>query len=97
MIKIHFLTNQQKQIVAFSINGHAGYAVKGSDIVCSAVSFLSLAITNHLVGASIQQNESGCLVVTHIPLTIGNIELVETLRDGLIQLAGQYPKHVQIV
>lgn len=97
MIKIHFLTNQQKQIVAFSINGHAGYAVKGSDIVCSAVSFLSLAITNHLVGASIQQNENGCLVVTHIPFTIGNITLVEALQDGLVQLARQYPKHVQIV
>lgn len=97
MIKIHFLTNQQKQIVAFSINGHAGYAVKGSDIVCSAVSFLSLSITNHLVGASIQQNDNGCLVVTHIPFTIGNITLVDTLQDGLMQLASQYPKHVQIV
>lgn len=97
MIKIHFLTNQQKQIVAFSINGHAGYAAKGSDIVCSAVSFLSLAITNHLVGASIQQNENGCLVVTHIPFTIGNVTLVEALQDGLVQLARQYPKHVQIV
>lgn len=97
MIKIHFLTNQQKQIVAFSINGHARYAVKGQDIVCSAVSFLSLSITNHLVGASIQKNDNGCLVVTHIPFTIGNMTLVDTLQDGLMQLASQYPKHVQIV
>lgn len=97
MIRIHFLTNQQKQTVAFSISGHADYAVKGQDIVCSAVSFLSLTITNHLIGASIQQNESGCLVVTHIPFTIDNMTLVDTLQDGLMQLASQYPKHVQIV
>ena len=41
MIKIHIRRNEAQQIVACSINGHAGYDEHGYDIVCAAVSVLS--------------------------------------------------------
>ena len=42
MITINIKRNKEKQIVSFSLNGHAGYDVNGKDIVCAAVS----AVTN---------------------------------------------------
>jgi uncharacterized protein len=37
---------KQKKIVAFNIEGHAEYAEEGSDIVCSAVSAVSIGTAN---------------------------------------------------
>jgi uncharacterized protein YsxB (DUF464 family) len=42
MITINIKRNKKKEIVSFSLNGHAGYDVNGKDIVCAAVS----AVTN---------------------------------------------------
>ena len=45
MITINIKRNDKNEIVKFSLNGHAGYAESGSDIVCAAVS----AITNMII------------------------------------------------
>lgn len=42
MITINIKRNDKNEIVSFKLDGHAGYAKKGNDIVCSAVS----AVTN---------------------------------------------------
>lgn len=34
------------EIIGFHVSGHAGYAEHGSDIICSAVSVLSMSIAN---------------------------------------------------
>ena len=38
MITINIKRNDKKEIISFSLNGHAGYDVNGKDIVCAAVS-----------------------------------------------------------
>lgn len=42
MITINIKRNDKNEIVSFMLDGHAGYAKKGNDIICSAVS----AVTN---------------------------------------------------
>lgn len=49
MIEVTFYTNQEDRIWSFCIHGHAGYAPEGEpDIVCAAVSALSLNTVNGL-------------------------------------------------
>ena len=49
MIEATFYTNADGRIWGFQIHGHAGYARKGApDIVCSAVSALSINTVNGL-------------------------------------------------
>jgi uncharacterized protein YsxB (DUF464 family) len=45
MITINIKRNYKNEIVKFSLDGHAGYAESGNDIVCAAVS----AITNMII------------------------------------------------
>ena len=63
MIKIHIRRNEAQQIVACSINGHAGYDEHGYDIVCAAVSVLSCTAILGLQSVAEQQgiyeNSSG--------------------------------------
>ncbi len=46
MIKATLFLNQDDKYVGFSIKGHAGYADKGQDIVCAAVSTLAITTCN---------------------------------------------------
>ena len=39
---------KSNQYLGFDINGHAGYAEEGSDIICAAVSVLSLNTLNSI-------------------------------------------------
>lgn len=49
MIEATFYTNEQDRIWSFEIHGHAGFAQNGDpDIVCAAVSALSLNTVNGL-------------------------------------------------
>lgn len=48
MTKITFYRNEKKDIVKYIFDGHTGYDVHGSDIVCSAMSVLALAGFNAL-------------------------------------------------
>lgn len=45
MITSKFYIKNHK-IIGFHVSGHAGYAEHGSDIICSAVSVLSMSIAN---------------------------------------------------
>lgn len=46
MITATFLYNEGRQITGFTVVGHAGYAQAGSDIVCAAVSALTINTIN---------------------------------------------------
>ncbi len=46
MIKAIFYLNQDEKYVGFDIRGHAGYEESGKDIICSAVSALSITTVN---------------------------------------------------
>ncbi len=48
MIRAEVLKDKEGCYVSFSCKGHAGYADKGSDIVCSAVSLLVINTANSI-------------------------------------------------
>ena len=41
MINVKAIYNEDNEICGFRVEGHAGYAERGSDIICAAVSALS--------------------------------------------------------
>ena len=48
MIKVTIYQNSEGEITGVSIQGHAGYADNGSDIVCAAVSVLAQNTVNSI-------------------------------------------------
>ena len=48
MIKISFFKNSDSVYTGFKALGHAGYAISGQDIVCSAVSVLIINTINSI-------------------------------------------------
>ncbi|MEJ1306834.1 ribosomal-processing cysteine protease Prp [Latilactobacillus sakei] len=48
MIKADFIVNADSQIISFQITGHADSGPYGSDIVCAAVSAVSIGTINSL-------------------------------------------------
>jgi len=46
MIKVTSIQNEKDEVCGFRVEGHAGYAKKGQDIICSAVSVLATNTVN---------------------------------------------------
>jgi len=101
MIKIDLFKNEKNLIVAYEVNGHAGYAQEGQDIVCAAVSVLTMAAINgieeHLKRDLAYECSDGQLKVTlkQTPDDLTQAVLV-TMEMGLKDIAEQYPKRVRI-
>ena len=88
----------------YSAKGHSGYAEEGSDIVCAAVSSLSVTCVNSLeslcgVKAVILKNGSGELAFDLPASTDGIVHdtdlLMGALGQGLKDLAEQFPENIQ--
>lgn len=88
-----------------SISGHAGYAPAGQDIVCSAVSILSMALENMVIdhAESMQpkiHRKNGERKISCSP-TKGNTRrcttIFDTIYGGFELLAMNYPDHVQVI
>ncbi len=92
--------------------GHTGYAEEGSDILCAAVSSMSLLVVNTMqdgYGAQVDyqvDEETPCLSVAVPALIAGDIDenvrfavsrLIEAYRRQLQELAGDYPKYIRVV
>ena len=62
MTKVTVYKNEQNECVGFKAYGHAGYAEEGEDIVCAAISVLTINTMNAIdtftdVEAEVQSNE----------------------------------------
>jgi uncharacterized protein YsxB (DUF464 family) len=93
MIKAVFYLRKQ-DVIGYEITGHAHFAIKGSDIVCAAVSVLSQAITAELNNAVLNDCEG--ISVRLIEPNVRNRVLCETLIHGLKQIEEQYPKNLKV-
>lgn len=91
MIKVTFKENE------FNIIGHADYSEKGTDIVCAAVSFLSLVVANSMMKAghtTYTSTSDGEMIVKFKSKKV-KIQY-EMLKTGLIELEKQYPAYIEI-
>lgn len=83
-----------------TISGHAGYAERGKDIVCAAVSALaqtlarSLDMQTHDV-VETEQRE-GYIAIKYMNLSDAGKNLVDSFFVGMEMIAHEYPEHVTI-
>lgn len=106
MIRIVFLERGDK-LIGFEAKGHAGYAERGADIVCAAVSGILITAANGLEAVARapvetrQDDESGLLAA----VLAANPEqeaaeragvILETARLGLLEIEKQYPDFVRV-
>lgn len=103
MIKCKFLLNGDK-LLAVTIEGHAGYAEEGSDIVCAAATTLSCAIGDGIVEvlgvkAKCSANE-GNIIIDISKNSTEEIEecqvLMKTLQLGFKNLELNYGNYIKV-
>ena len=90
-----------------SIDGHAGYASTGSDIVCAAVS----AVAQTLISALMQEHNDDKLCVRELDVNDGSVyievepfdfsqertsTIIETCMAGFNYLEEEFPEYIQI-
>ena len=88
------------------VNGHAGYAEEGKDIVCAAISMLTDALGGVLEEAEERgrcehkiRDGDGSTVITADPTMGSRQEIKAYFRmavTGFRMLQEQYPKHIEI-
>jgi hypothetical protein len=93
-------------ITGFEISGHTGYAENGSDIVCSAVSAIAQTMVIGLretlyleVLVHMEEGKLSCKLpgLMAQKARVNASILFETLRLGIINIAEQYPDHVEVI
>ena len=67
MTKVTIYKNLKKECVGFRVFGHAGYAEEGEDIVCAAISILTINTMNAIetftdIKASLETDEEQGLI-----------------------------------
>ena len=101
MINISIYQNEQDEYTGFRMEGHAGYAKRGQDIVCAAVSVLVINTINSLdqitgEKMNVESDENSgiirCRLVNH-PLKETSKALMDSLVLGLSQIEKQYGKN----
>lgn len=107
MTTVTLLTSQD-MLCGFSCVGHAGYAAAGSDIVCAAISVLTATCANSLesvagIQVKVQRRPKDAFLQVLLPEDITKEQrhdsqiLIKSLRQGMDDLAAQYPEHVQLL
>ena len=83
------------------VQGHAGYAPDGQDIVCAAISTLTITLINSMASFGCEQkilhNEKGLIEIefTNFNNTI-NI-LVNAYLIGVVGVSEEYPEYVEVM
>lgn len=104
MITANF-KRKHKKIVSFKVSGHAGYDDSGYDIVCSAISAISLTIANGIteilyIDPIIETND-GFLNLDLSHNSAEQIEkcqvLLETMLLGIKSVENMYGKYIKVV
>ncbi|WP_206831033.1 ribosomal-processing cysteine protease Prp [Alicyclobacillus fructus] len=89
------------QAVGFRVQGHAGYAEAGRDIVCAAVSVLVYNFINsaeRFADTVFDVRDRGDELSCRFPAALNARArlLFDSMLFGIEQVAEQYPEHVQI-
>lgn len=107
MIKVNVYRNKNKNICGFVLEGHADYSESGSDIVCSAVSFLVFntvnsieKFTNEKINYGMEEKDGyfNC-VLPNIQKNIDNHDaglLLDAMVFGLESLKLEYDRYINI-
>ena len=100
MIRVTLFKSPGGNITGFSCKGHAGYAEEGSDIVCAAVSALSITCANALqsvAGAEPEITEKDGFLTASLREDQMNHDsqvILRTFEQGIRDMAASYPKYI---
>ncbi|WP_251574896.1 ribosomal-processing cysteine protease Prp [Limosilactobacillus agrestimuris] len=103
MIRVSFNFNSDHQITAFQMKGHADAGPYGQDIVCAAVSALSISTINALervakapAAVNSDDNNGGFLKVTDISLAHDAQVIMQTFFNGMCDITESYPQNIEV-
>ena len=88
MTHITFFKNSEKEITGFYSAGHAGYAESGSDIICSAISVLTINTINSIEAFTDDKFDVSVSPETSI--------LLKSYELGVSSVAEDNPKYLSI-
>ncbi len=102
MTNITFYIKSDDSIIGFKSKGHAGYGVRGTDVVCASVSILLINTVNAIEKltadkCSYKINDRRATIDFEMN-TVGEHSqtLLKALRLGVEGIAGEYPGNVTI-
>lgn len=95
---ITIIYDEKEKDMILQASGHAGYAKKGSDIVCAAVSALMQTLAYSVDGGTVTRSQDDCNTLTvQAEQSFDNMAKFELVTDGLMLLAKQYPENVRFM
>lgn len=98
MVEIVYQELSKEQKLRLTAHGHAGYAPKGQDIVCAAVSCLMQTLAYSVDGGTATRDPDGDNVLrVQAAQSFDTQAKFELVTDGLMLLAQQYPENVRFV
>ena len=90
-----------RQDYRLAVDGHAGYAEQGKDIVCAAASTLFYTLAReldyrHIEFTMTEDAATGAEIIAYPPdgFTLDTDVVFETICTGYRMLAEEYPEHV---
>jgi hypothetical protein len=101
MTHVTLFTDSQERLTGFECTGHSGYAQSGSDIVCAAVSALSLTCINAMESVAgikpVVDESDGYLIVqiNERQMSHDAQVILKTFEQGIKDIAASYPKYVR--
>ena len=104
MTKITFYEKDDGSIIGFQSKGHAGYGMKGTDVVCASVSALIINAMNSIESLThdkFRQDVNDRRATIQFEMTEGISDesqlLLQSLRLGITEIAKAYPGNVSIL
>ena len=95
---ITIIYDEAGQDMSLQASGHAGYAPKGQDIVCAAVSTLMQSLAYSVDNGTVTCDPGGeSILRVQASRSLDTLAKFELVTDGLMLLAQQYPANVQFV
>ena len=94
------------RITGFSVSGHSGYAEKGADIVCAAISTavtMAEATINDVCGAKakVRVKEDDARITLTLPTSCDEEETVQAVLSGLLltllNLREDYEDYIEVL
>ena len=100
MTRVTLFRDPDGRLSGFECKGHSGYAEAGSDIVCAAVSALSITCANALqnvAGIDPDVTEKDGYLTVRIPQPQQSHDaqvIMKVFEQGIGDIAASYPKHI---
>lgn len=105
MTAVRLLKSASGRLTGYEISGHTGFAPSGGDIVCSALSFLSITCANALETVAarkpdIRMNEKQGYLMVCLPeseLTEQTDVIFSVFQQGINDLKAEYSMYIKTI